>query len=673
MHRWHAVREPLGSSPFQSLRLASAPAHTGARPLIARLQIRAASTGEIVALFEHGRAAGDILGRALLGMVRRARGVRLSTLSLRARVFAGVLGLLVSFANAQTGGLIGEPPDLSNWPHPAAPIGNPFPRSTAPPAELAQRDAAVRLGKVLFWDEQVSIDNTMACGTCHLTELGGTDGRLGAVFTGGGANNGNFGSFGVVPQGDGVNNFPYGHAGSAQITRLVTPVHTPTMIGAYMFNNQFWDMRAGPGFSQTDATNLPFFPNFTANASLEDQAVGPPISDVEMSHQTIQWTDGTLQTKLNNSRPLALVDPATIPPDIRPLITTNYRIIFNDVYSGHAQFGGNVGVTRERFAMAIAHYTRTLIPDQAPIDLGTMTPNQQAGFKIMRPASASNPTGRGNCFFCHSDSGDAGNNPQLVAPGGPFVNPRDNLLSDGLFHDINVTPSSPSRKTTSLRNVGLHRKFFSTGHGGNGVSKITVSNLDELITFYDNQTGADAFFGFTGTLNASERAAVKDFLENALTDPRVRNRQFPFDRPELASERADFNPFEGNEYGTGTAGPSALVPEIIANAPPLAFKLAVTPSFRPRSWFKVGVGNAPPNANATLMFSGTAAAGPVLWVGPQITNVNAGTTNAQGIATAFTPFPINPSVVNVPVFVQWTIADGAGAAFSDAARFVPFM
>src|SRR5262245_61925625 len=114
--------------------------------------------------------------------------------------FAIVIAFVSSSVMVAQGGLIGDPPDLSHWPHPASPLGNPFPRSTATPPELAQRDAQVRLGKALFWDEQVSVDNTMACGTCHLTEHGGTDSRAGAVFTGGGINNGNFGTFGVIPQ-----------------------------------------------------------------------------------------------------------------------------------------------------------------------------------------------------------------------------------------------------------------------------------------------------------------------------------------------------------------------------------------------------------------------------------------------------------------------------------------
>src|SRR5690606_1733609 len=35
------------------------------------------------------------------------------------------------------------------------------------------------LGKILFWDEQLSSDDSVACGTCHLPAHGGADPRVG--------------------------------------------------------------------------------------------------------------------------------------------------------------------------------------------------------------------------------------------------------------------------------------------------------------------------------------------------------------------------------------------------------------------------------------------------------------------------------------------------------------
>ncbi|MCU0866578.1 MAG: hypothetical protein MUC36_22565 [Planctomycetes bacterium] len=557
-------------------------------------------------------------------------------------------------------GLVGDmPPDLGNWPAPASPDGNKFVRSTAPAGAIARRDRQAALGKAMFWDEQCSSNNTIACGTCHLSEAGGTDNRPGAVFLDPTSpDHQNFGAFGVIRQSfNGLTSrIDYGFqvAPSTSIDRLVTPVAAPTMIGAYLFERLFWDMRAGPQFHDNAGFVIP---NFTDWAALEDLAVEPAQSPVEMAHETANWASGFLRNKLNRTVPLALVNPATIPPDVAAFLATfppntSYATIFDSVFGGHPQFGGAVGVTRERFALAIAHYHRKLIPDQAPIDRGTMTLNQVAGFNFLKTNSS--------CFACHSVSG----NPTLTLPGGVLANPFDNLFSDGRFHQIGVTPTSPPRKTPTLRNIGLHRKFFSTGHGGDGITKVFVTNFAELVKFYDLQPG---FLGINGsgpggTMTAAETNMVTDFLSRALTDPRVASRTFPFDRPTLRSEAVAF---ESNEYGVGTAGPSALVPEIIANVP----EKIVAPGMG--QWFKIGVGRAPANRAAKLLIGTAAAGGPVL-VGGGFTSLVTQPTNAQGITTVHVPFPLTAVMIGIPVFTQWVVDDFGVSAFSDAARFVPY-
>ncbi len=47
------------------------------------------------------------------------------------------------------------------------------------PDENPVTEAKRILGKILFWDEQLSSDNTVACGTCHKPGIGGADDRLG--------------------------------------------------------------------------------------------------------------------------------------------------------------------------------------------------------------------------------------------------------------------------------------------------------------------------------------------------------------------------------------------------------------------------------------------------------------------------------------------------------------
>ena len=542
-------------------------------------------------------------------------------------------------------GIQGEPPDTSNWPHPAAPDGNPFVRSTATAAEIAQRDMVSQLGKSLFWDEQVSVDNTMACGTCHLPRAGGTDNRPGAV-----APNGAFGAFGMVPQAIspfGTIDYGFLAPASAQIDRSVTPVTPPTMIGAYVFHRLFWDERAEEIFHDENLVPIPNFPDW---AALESLSVEPPLSDVEMGHQGLAWSSGLLQMKLNDSFPLAMVDPNTIPPDIQWITSmgATYERIFDIVFAGHSEplLASASGVTRERFAAALANYHRTLIPDQAPIDLGRMTKEQVRGFHIME---------RSDCFRCHSATGSPD-----IQGSGPLADPFDNAFSDGFSHDIGI--AGVRRKTATLRNVGLHTKWTSTGHGGDGTTRQFVASQSDLIRFYEAEPPPLG----TGPLTPQERIELAAFLFDALTDPRVANEQFPFDRPVLYSE---MHPFEGNEYGFGTPAPgTTLVPEIIANAPP-----QILPNGG-QSWFKVGVGNAPPSSAAFLLVSSAPSfTTPPIFVASPFMMLPTNPTNAQGIGTVQQPVPLVPAMIGVPFYAQWIIlVIRYGRAFSDAAEFMPF-
>ena len=47
------------------------------------------------------------------------------------------------------------------------------------PAENPMTEPKRVLGKILFWDEQLSSDDTIACGTCHRPAFGGADPRSG--------------------------------------------------------------------------------------------------------------------------------------------------------------------------------------------------------------------------------------------------------------------------------------------------------------------------------------------------------------------------------------------------------------------------------------------------------------------------------------------------------------
>jgi len=93
-----------------------------------------------------------------------------------------------------------------------AKAGAALPPVPTPPQNLPTEAKRI-LGKVLFWDEQLSSDNTMACGTCHIPSQGGTDPRVGRH-----------------PGPDGILNTPDDKLGSFGVMRMdanLNPIEDP--------------------------------------------------------------------------------------------------------------------------------------------------------------------------------------------------------------------------------------------------------------------------------------------------------------------------------------------------------------------------------------------------------------------------------------------------------------
>lgn len=347
-----------------------------------------------------------------------------------------------------------------------------FPIVVIPPGN-PMTPGKILLGKALFFEEQLSSDDTMACATCHLPEAGGGDPRAVPSARAPGDDgrmntpDDEFGSFGVVPQ-DRFGNF-VDHPAFG-VGRQVTGRGSPTVIGAAFFNTQFWNSRAKPDFR--DLAGNVVLPEF---ASLESQAVEPPLSPVEMGHPQRNWDEVT--AKLARARPLALA--SDLPAALEQFIgdSQTYGPLFEQVF-------GDSAITRERIGMAIATYERTLIPDQTPFDLGTMTPEQQIGLDVFIQSL---------CHLCHTVS--------------------NGLFSDGSLRSIDLPGHQRPVKVPTLRNVGLKRRFMSSGQ---------IPNLVLVLQHYQQIGAFDPERG--------ELGAVREFLEHALTDPRVVTRQPPFDQ-----------------------------------------------------------------------------------------------------------------------------------------------
>jgi cytochrome c peroxidase len=596
-------------------------------------------------------------------------GSRLSPFGPRGHCGAALLATLLAVAplsaqNVLNAGLQGDQvmTTAGGWVWPAADPGNP---QTNPPTPYD--DDRIQLGKALFWDEQVSTSNTMACATCHIPQAGGIDPRPGGTRTNG-LGQTVIGSFGVVPQAQPagpLTPIDYGFIAPAspQETRSITPIHVPTMIGAYVFHNLLWDSSQGPVFNWGGGGPV-LFPGWSA---LENQAVGPPGNDIEMGHQGLVWGTGDLEKKLNYEAPLALVPTSTIPASIPVAwLTMPYEKVFDMVFAADPDpaIATPQGVTRERFAMAIAAYERTLIPDQAPIDTNTMTPQEELGFRIFVMS---------DCGRCHSVS----HAPALVFSGGPIgtlVDRWDNPFSDGLMHDIMI-PVDPTRsvgpvKTPTLRNVGLKTRFFHDGRG-RVVGGLPQNSIADIVDFYDlDQPGPPmGLIGFNGpNLDPVERAAVIAFLSNALTDPRVAAGAAPFDGPTLFSQG---QPFNSNLTNPATPAAAGWLPQMIADVPPLVEKVGGP------SWWKVGVGSngamlgsplLPPGAIAFLFTDVADTAGGPMWL-PSPTLVSTQTVTPQGFATAHVPIPLSTGMIGATIYLQWLVRSPGQGGYSESASF----
>ena len=494
----------------------------------------------------------------------------------------------------------------------------PVPRENPMTAEKAV------LGKILFWDEQLSSDDTVACGTCHRPRAGGADPRVGrhpgydgVLFTA----DDTFASPGISYL-DQVREYaPQGVFGfESQVTSRAA---SSAFVSQY-WPSQFWDGRAYRQFVDPE-THLV---SIEHHGSLEWQAVKPIMDPAEMGHAGRTWSE--VVQKLTNAVPLALA--TNLPPDVQAALTRDptYPALFQRAF-------GSPTVTAEHIAFAIATYERTLVPDQTPYDLwiagqsNAMTPNQIAGFQAFQTQ---------RCDACH------------VPP--HFTDFTFRALGLRPWYEdpgrMDVTADRADRgkfKVPNLRNIGQRSTFMHNG---------ALSGWTQLFDFYDHLIptfpgNQDPLYSAT-SVPPSVRPALQDFLENALTDPRFANELPPYDRPTLRSE------LPGNQgYGYGTSGGGGYTPRLIARQP--AFVGAVD--------FRIGLRDAAGAAPAMLLLSNAQRLYPGLGVVVNVdlgaaiglNAVSAGSGAGEGYATWQLPLPADPNLSGVTLYVQAFVIDPA--------------
>jgi cytochrome c peroxidase len=500
------------------------------------------------------------------------------------------------------------------------------------------------LGKLLFWEEQMSTNNRVACGTCHTFAAGGGDLRR-VVHPG---------NDGVIPSPDDIFGSPGIARSDANNDYLADPVFrfqpqitgraSPGNLVAAWFPDLFWDGRARTTFFDPDTGAM----LIAQNGALENQALGPILSQTEMAHDA--RTFGQAVQKLSTAQPMALA--TNLPPDMAAAVAGG--VSYPDLFS--AAFGTS-DITAARIAFALATYQRTLVPDQTPWDQfqggnpQALTPQQQNGMNVFN--------GPARCNLCHT-------------PG---------LFSDRQFRNLGLRPIADDNgrqgvtglasdagkfKVPSLRNVGLRASFMHNGQ---------FTTLTQVVGFYIGGGGPNLLNKdpLLVPLNGPPPGGVPPqaandlvvFLTTALTDPRVAAGQFPFDRPTLAGDRI---PVGGVQYGLASPGSGARFPQLLADVPANVGNRD----------FKLGVHNGVGGAMSVLLIAVNPAA---TSLGGVNLNVDAGSAlflfsplggaagvAGQGFGTWRLPLPDEPGLAGLTLFAQAWVWDAAVAGGASSTR-----
>jgi cytochrome c peroxidase len=519
-----------------------------------------------------------------------------------------------------------------------------LPPPPAPPQNPVT-PAKVLLGKALFWDEQLSSDDSVACGTCHHPEAGGADPRAGDSPHPGhdgqwGTADDVSGSAGLVrqdPAGDYALDPRFGFG--ARVTRRTAP----TNLGSAYHAQLFWDGRADSAFDDPE-TGLPLMPY---GAALERQAIAPILDDVEMAQSGRTWSD--VRQKLQRVVPLKLA--AQLTPDLAGALQggVGYPALFAAAF-------GDPAITAARIASALASYQRTLIPDQTPFDRyaagdgAALTPSQVQGLNLFQGAA--------RCAICHP------------AP----------LFTDDQFHSLGLRPSLEDRgrgavtgsaaddgafRTRTLRNAGLRPRLFHNGQSPALGDAAQLSDPASVANVYLNGGGADlsnldpALLPLLPGLGVADMALVLDFVQNGLTDPRAAQGLPPFDHPLLRSST------QPQPRRFGAALPGTSEPGFVATAPTWIGNAA----------WKLGLHGGDGGTVAALFFSPTALVPAAIYSGIPVHVAEPsswlpftlhGPAGAPGAATWHLSIPADPALTGLTLYFQLFVLDG-GAPLGMAA------
>jgi cytochrome c peroxidase len=345
------------------------------------------------------------------------------------------------------------------------------------------------------------------------------------------------------------------HVGDVFV-RKVEPRNTPTMINAVFFFRNFWDGRANNifngvnPFGRRDPNAAVWVQNPPSgllpgrvekvrveleNASLASQAVGPPLSDFEMSCQGRTFAD--LGRKMLPRR--ALASQAVHPQDsvlgpyrhaFLPGLTVTYaqlvRNAFHDKYwAATLPVSGTFTQMEANFSLfwglSIMLYEATLISDEAPFDKfrgdlitpadpSALTAQQQLGLDVFMT--------KGKCIACHKG-------PEFS---GAATHLQPENQEEGLVERMRMGDGGIALYDNGFYNIGVRPSEEDPGVGGRDPFGNPLSFTKQYIDMLRGRNVPDRFQVDACTF--AEPFTV-DFPLSALTSPDCHG--VPFDPADI--------------------------------------------------------------------------------------------------------------------------------------------
>jgi cytochrome c peroxidase len=291
----------------------------------------------------------------------------------------------------------------------------------------------------------------------------------------------------------------------------VTPRAAPSNFGALWADELFWDGRARSRVVDPVTGAIAI----ARGGALENQVLTALVAPGEMAKRDRSWAD--VVNAIERARPLALATDLPKDVDAARAARPTYQALFEAAF-------GDARVTPIRVAFAIASYERTLVSDQtawdryAAGDSSAIAGRALYGWRALQAF---------HCTACHTP-------PQFTNNEFFEIGVRRAALDLGRELVSHDAADAGDMKVPTLRNAALLPRFMHTGEFG---------NLGAAIMFYINppalpeRDGVPGFGLYTFNMSQMDVGDLREFIEQALVDPRVRDATFPFDRPTLRSER----------------------------------------------------------------------------------------------------------------------------------------